>query len=411
MTLTYDEAVALDQADPLASFRAEFLMGDDPVAYLDGNSLGRPPLRTVRRVEDVLRRQWGERLIRSWEDGWLELPEQVGDRLASACLGAAAGQTVIAESTSVNLYKAIHAACGLRDGRDELVATDTDFPTDRYLVESVASARGMTVRWLSPDVVEGVTSEQLDAVLSDRTAAVLLSHVDYRSGVLLDMAAITDQVHAVGALVIWDLCHSAGVVPLALDAVGVDLAVGCTYKYLNAGPGAPAFVYVAERHLREVRQPITGWWSSTDRFAMGPSYEADPSIRAMLSGTAYVPGIAAVDASVSLIAEAGIDAIREKAVALTERCVALVDAWLVPHGFAVASPRDPARRGGHVTVQGPRAREVAAAMYEAKVIPDFRNPDMIRLGLSPLTTSYAELWTAMDITRRIAEGDPATVAH
>ncbi|WP_167003454.1 kynureninase [Mumia sp. ZJ430] len=405
MTLTYDDAVAMDLADPLAAFRDEFLRGDDPVAYLDGNSLGRPPRRTLERVEDVLRRQWGEGLIRSWEDGWLELPEQVGDRLAAACLGAAAGQTVIAESTSVNLYKAIHAACGLREGRDEIVATDADFPTDRFLVESVAGARGMTVRWLSPDVVEGVTADQLAAVLSERTAVVLLSHVDYRSGVLLDMAAVTEQIHAAGAVVIWDLCHSAGVIPLALDAVGADLAVGCTYKYLNAGPGAPAFVYVAERHLSAVRQPITGWWSSKDRFAMGPSYEADPSIRAMLSGTAYVPGIVAVDASVSLVAEAGIDAIREKAVALTEHCVALVDAWLVPHGFTVASPREPARRGGHVTVQGPRAREVADAMYAAKVIPDFRNPDMIRLGLSPLTTSYAELWTALDVTRQIVEGD------
>lgn len=404
MTLTYDDAVALDLADPLAAYRDEFLLGDDPVAYLDGNSLGRPPRRTLDRVESLLRHEWGQRLIRSWEDGWLELPEQVGDRLAAACLGAAAGQTVIAESTSVNLFKALHAACGLREGRDEIVASDADFPTDRYLVESVAAARGMTVRWLSPDVVEGVTPAELDDVLSERTAVVLLSHVDYRSGVLLDMAAVTEQVHGAGAVVIWDLCHSAGVIPLELDALGVDLAVGCTYKYLNAGPGAPAFVYVAERHLGAVSQPITGWWSSTDRFAMGPSYEADPSIRAMLSGTAYVPGIVAVDASVSLVAEAGIEAIREKAVALTEHCVALADAWLVPHGFTVASPRDPARRGGHVTVQGLRAREVADAMYAAKVIPDFRNPDMIRLGLSPLTTSYAELWTALDLTRQIVEG-------
>ncbi|MGH1564839.1 kynureninase [Mumia sp. DW29H23] len=404
MTLTLDDAVALDQKDPLARFREEFLRAEDPVAYLDGNSLGRPPLRTLQRVEEVLRREWGERLIRSWEDGWLDLPEQVGDRLAAACLGAAPGQTVIAESTSVNLFKVVNAGCDLRPDRDEIVATDTDFPTDRYLVESVAAARGMTVRWLRPDVVEGVTDAQLREVLSERTALVLLSHVDYRSGVLLDLPAVTALVHEVGALAIWDLCHSAGVVPVALDEAGADLAVGCTYKYLNAGPGAPAFLYVAQRHLGAARQPITGWWSSADRFAMGPTYEPDPSIRAMLSGTAYVPGIAAVDASVSLVAEAGIDTIREKAVALTETCVELADAWLAPHGFVVASPRDPSRRGGHVTVRGPRAREVAAAMYEAKVIPDFRNPDMIRLGLSPLTTSYAELWTAMDVTRRIVEG-------
>ncbi|MBW9216491.1 kynureninase [Mumia sp. zg.B53] len=403
MIPSYDDAVALDAADPLSRFREEFLLAEDPVAYLDGNSLGRPPLRTLQRVEDVLRRQWGERLIRSWEEGWLELPEQVGDRLAAACLGAAPGQTVIAESTSVNLFKVLHAGCDLRPDRDEIVAADVDFPTDRYLVDSVAASRGMTVRWLSPDVVEGVTEDELRAALSDRTALVLLSHVDYRSGALLDLPATTALVHEVGALAIWDLCHSAGVVPIELDEAGVDLAVGCTYKYLNAGPGAPAFLYVAQRHLGTVRQPITGWWSTADRFAMGPTYDPDRSIRAMLSGTAYVPGIAAVDASVSLVAEAGIDALRTKAVALTQMCVELADAWLVSHGFVVASPRDPARRGAHVTVQGPQAREVAASMYAAAVIPDFRNPDMIRLGLSPLTTSYAELWTAMDITREIVE--------
>ncbi|WP_370614641.1 kynureninase [Mumia sp. Pv 4-285] len=403
MTSTYDDAVALDRADPLAPFRAEFLMGDDPVAYLDGNSLGRPPLRTLERVEQTLRHEWGGRLIRSWEEGWLDLPEQVGDRLAAACLGAAPGQTVIAESTSVNIFKLLHAGCDLRPGRDEIVATDSDFPTDRYLVESVAGSRGMTVRWLRPNIVEGVTESSLREVLSERTALVLLSHVDYRSGAMLDVRMLTALVHEVGALAAWDLCHSAGVVPLALDADAVDLAVGCTYKYLNAGPGAPAFLYVAAQHLGSVRQPITGWWSSADRFAMGPTYEADPSIRAMLSGTAYVPGIVAVDASVSLVAEAGIEAIRTKAVALTDLCVELVDAWLVPHGFEVASPRDAARRGGHVTIQGDRSREVSAAMYAAKVVPDFRNPDMIRLGLSPLTTSYAELWRALDVTRGIVE--------
>ncbi|KAA1420598.1 kynureninase [Mumia zhuanghuii] len=403
MTPTYDDAVALDRADPLAPFRSEFLMTDDPVAYLDGNSLGRPPLRTLERVEQTLRHAWGERLIRSWEEGWLDLPEQVGDRLATACLGAAAGQTVVAESTSVNIFKLLHAGCSLRPDRDEIVATDSDFPTDRYLVDSVAAARGLTVRWVRPDLVEGVTEAALREVLSERTALVLLSHVDYRSGAMLDVGAVTALVHEFDALAAWDLCHSAGVVPLALDADDVDLAVGCTYKYLNAGPGAPAFLYVAERHLGSVRQPITGWWSSADRFAMGPTYEPDPSIRAMLSGTAYVPGIVAVDASVSLVAEAGIEAIRAKAVALTDLCVELVDAWLAPYGFVVASPRDSARRGGHVTIQGPRAREVADAMYEAQVIPDFRNPDMIRLGLSPLTTSYAELWRALDVTRRIVD--------
>ncbi|KHL15870.1 kynureninase [Mumia flava] len=403
MTITLDDARALDRDDSLGRFRDEFLIGDDPVAYLDGNSLGRPPLRTLARVEDLMRREWGGRLIRGWEDGWLELPEQVGDRLAAASLGAAPGQTVVAESTSVNIFKLLHAACDLRPGRDEIVATDTDFPTDRYLVESVAAARGMTVRWLSPDLVVGVEPEDVRAALSERTAFVLLSHVDYRSGALADLPTITALAHDAGALAVWDLCHSAGAVPLALDADGVDLAVGCTYKYLNGGPGAPAFLYVAERHIGAVRQPITGWWGVADRFAMGPTYEPAPSIRVMLSGTAYVPGLVAVDASAEVVAEAGLEAIRAKSVALTSLCVELADAWLEPHGFRVASPRDPARRGSHITVRGPGARAVADAMTQARVIPDYRNPDMIRLGLSPLTTSYAELWTALDVTRRIVE--------
>lgn len=406
MALTYDDAVALDAADPLARYRDAFLRDDsDPIAYLDGNSLGRPPTATLERMRQLYEVEWGGRLIRSWEERWVELPTAVGDRLGAATLGAAAGQTVIADSTSVNLYKLLHAACDLRPERDEIVVDDTNFPTDRYLVDSVAAARGMTVRWLSPDQVESVAVDDLDPVLGERTAVVVLSQVDYRSGALLDLATLTERVHACGALVLWDLCHSVGVVPIALDEAGVDLAVGCTYKYLNAGPGAPAFLYVAERHLGDVRQPIAGWWSAADLFAMGATYEPASSIRRMLSGTANVPGITAVDEGIRLVAEAGVQAIRQKAVALTERCVELVDAWLAPHGLVVASPRDPARRGAHVTVRGDRAREITAAMIEAGVVPDFRHPDLIRLGLSPLTTSYAELWTALDITRRLVSGE------
>ncbi|MGH3425563.1 MAG: aminotransferase class V-fold PLP-dependent enzyme, partial [Nocardioidaceae bacterium] len=267
MTCTYDDAVALDRTDPLARFREEFHRYDDPVAYLDGNSLGRPPKATLHRVGELLDREWGERLIRGWEERWVALPEQVGDRLAAACLGAAAGQTVVADSTSVNLYKVLHAACGLRPDRDEIVVDDANFPTDRYLVESVAASRGLTVRWITPDPVASVTAADLAAVLGPRTAAVVLSHVDYRSGGVVDLEALTGQVHDAGAVAVWDLCHSVGVLPVGLDAAGADFAVGCTYKYLNGGPGAPAFLYVADRHLADVRQPIAGWWSAADMFA------------------------------------------------------------------------------------------------------------------------------------------------
>lgn len=404
MTISYDDALALDAADPLAPYRDAFLRAEDPVAYLDGNSLGRPPAATLARLEELMRDEWGGRLIRSWEERWVDLPTQVGDRLGAAALGAAPGQTVIADSTSVNFYKLLHAACGLRPDRAEIVIDDTNFPTDRYLVESVARARGLTVRWISPDLVESVTAADLAGVVGERTAVVVLSQVDYRSGALVDVAALTAQVHAAGALVIWDLCHSAGVVPITLDYDDVDLAVGCTYKYLNAGPGAPAFLYVAQRHLAAIRQPIEGWWSAADMFAMAAAYEPAASIRKMLSGTANVPGITAVDEGVRLVADAGVEAIRAKAIALTELCIELVDGWLAPHGFTVASPRDAARRGGHVVVRGERARVVTEAMVAAGVVPDFRNPDLIRLGLSPLTTSYAELWTALDLTRGIAAG-------
>ena len=377
------------------------MIGADPVAYLDGNSLGRLPKATVERLRRLVEVEWGGGLIGSWGAGWMDLPTQVGDRLGAAVLGASPGQTVLADSTSVNLFKVLHAACGLRPGRDEIVIDDANFPTDRFIVDSVAAARGLTVRWLTPPPDGGVEAAHLEPLLGARTAAVVLSHVDYRSGHLADLAGLTALAHAAGAVAVWDLCHSAGVVPVGLDAAQADLAVGCTYKYLNAGPGAPAFLFVADRHQAEAAQPITGWFGARDVFAMGPAYEPAPDVRRMLSGTPSVLGIAAVEEGVRLIAEAGLDAISAKAQALTAMAVELVDAWLVPSGVALASPRDPARRGGHVTVRHPEARAVTEKLVAAGIVPDFRNPDLIRLGLSPLTTSYQELWTALDVLRGI----------
>ncbi|UYM04500.1 kynureninase [Solicola gregarius] len=401
MTLSYDDALARDAADPLGGYRDAFHRHADPVAYLDGNSLGRPPKATLDRVTRAIDRDWGERLIRGWEEGWSERAETLGNLLASACLGAAPGQTVVTDSTSVNLYKVVYAACDLQGGRDEIVIDDGNFPTDRYLVESVARARGMYVRWLSPDPIAGVTHRDLSAALSPQTAVVVLSHVDYRSGAIADLPGLTRLAHDAGALVVWDVCHSAGVLPIDLDRFGVDFAVGCTYKYLNAGPGAPAFLYVAARLLPDVRQPIPGWWSARDVFAMADTYEPALDARRMLSGSPNILGMIGVEEGVRLVERAGIDAIRAKAADLTGMCVDLVDAWLAPRGFAVVSPRDAAARGGHVSIQGPGARKLRDKMVAAGVIPDFRNPDTIRLGLSPLSTSYAELWTAMDTIRSI----------
>ncbi|MRK01295.1 kynureninase [Aeromicrobium sp. S22] len=389
----------LDATDPLSGFRDRFVIDDDLVAYLDGNSLGRLPKATQERLAAFVREEWGGRLIRGWTESWVDLPVTVGDELGAALLGAAAGQTVIADSTSVNLYKLLHAAAGVRPGRDEIVIDATNFPTDRYLVESVARARGMTVRWVTPDLVDNVTVEVLRPALGERTAVVLLSHVDYRSGTLLDLASLTAEVHAAGGVVIWDLCHSAGVVEIELDALEVDFAVGCTYKYVNAGPGAPAFAYVAERHLAAAEQPIAGWWSAADLFAMADTYETSPTIRRLLSGTPPVAGILAVQQGVRLIAEAGVEQIRAKSEALTAYAIELLD----EAGLEIVTPREPALRGSHVTVRHPDARRLAEDMVERGVVPDFREPDLIRLGLSPLTTSFAEAAAGIAVLVGLAE--------
>ena len=395
-----EEMLGLDAADPLGEFRDRFAIGPDPIAYLDGNSLGRPPKATLERLRAMLDEEWAGRLIRGWTEGWADLPTAVGDRLGSTVLGADSGQVVVADSTSVNLFKLLHAAAALRPDRTEIVIDDANFPTDRYLVTAVAEQRGLTVRWVRPGAY-GVTAETIEPVLSSRTAIVVACQADYRTGALADLAGLTELVHDAGALTVWDLCHSAGIVPVGLDAAQVDFAVGCTYKYLNAGPGAPAFLYVAARHLADVRQPIEGWFGAEDVFAMGPRYEPATSIRRMLSGTPNVPGLIAVDEGVRLVGEAGLDRIRAKSIALTDLVTRLADDWLTPAGAEVVSPRESAQRGSHVTVRHPEARSLTDRLIKQGVIPDLRNPDLIRLGLSPLTTSYVEAWDGLDMLRGI----------
>ena len=379
-------AAALDADDPLGRFRERFVPAPDVVAYLDGNSLGRPLAASLDRVDAVMRTQWAERLIRGWDEGWLELPVRLGDELGRVALGAAPGQTVIGDSTTVLLYKLIRAAIELRPGRDELVIDRDDFPTDRYLVESIAAERGLTLRWID----EGdVTPERVAAVLSERTAVVVLSAIAYRSGYLAELPAITALVHDAGALMLWDLCHSAGVLPHELDAWGVDLAVGCTYKYLNGGPGAPAFAYVRAGLLDTFRQPITGWLGSARPFEMGQGYRPGPGMRRVLSGTPPVLGMVGLQDSLALVSEAGLPAIRAKSIALTEFAIELT-AELLPDAV-LATPRDPARRGSHITLDHPGFESIMPRLWARGVIPDFRRPTGIRLGLSPLSTSFAEV--------------------
>ncbi|MBF4160366.1 kynureninase [Nocardioides acrostichi] len=388
-----------DSADPLAPHRARFVGSESPLVYLDGNSLGRPLRVTAQRLHAFVEGPWGERLIRGWDDAWMDLPLHVGDRIAAACLGAAPGQTTVGDSTTVLLYKALRATVGMRPDRTEIVAYADDFPTDRYVAASVADECGLALRWLEADPTGGVTPEQVAAVTSERTAVVLLSHVGYRSAWLADMAAITRVAHGAGALALWDLSHSVGSVPLALDACEVDLAVGCTYKYLNGGPGSPAFVYAATRHHEHLVQPITGWMGHADPFTMGPDWRPDPGIRRMISGTPPIVGMLAMQDMLDLLDDVGMAAVRAKSVALTEHAIEVADEVLAPLGVEVASPRDPERRGGHVTLQHPAMREVVAALWQRDVLPDYRDPGGLRLGLSPLSTSFAEVSRGLETAR------------
>jgi len=383
-------AARLDADDPLAAHRDLFVRDDTVRAYLDGNSLGRPLAASVDRVRDFMVEQWGGRLIRGWDEGWLELAQTIGDDLGRVTLGAAAGQTTIGDSTTVLLYKLVRAAVDARPGRSEIVIDRDNFPTDRYVLEGIAAERGLTLRWIDAG---DATAESLGAVLGEKTALVVLSAVSYRSGYLADVATLTALAHEAGALVLWDLCHSAGVVPTELDAWDVDLAVGCTYKYLGGGPGSPAFAYVATRN-QGMRQPIQGWLGSANPFAMGQGYEPAAGIRGFTSGTPPIIGMLAMRDMIALIDRVGITAVRAKSVALTEFAVALVDD-LLPEAV-LASPRDPERRGSHITVDHDGFEAVMPELWRRGIVPDFRRPNGIRLGLSPLSTAFAEVETGVE---------------
>jgi kynureninase len=397
---TREGAAALDAADSLAPFRARFIT-DDHLVYLDGNSLGRLPRATLERLHEVAAVQWGRRVVRAWEEGWMELPTQIGDRIGAAVLGAAPGQVVVADSTTVCFYKLVSAALDARPDRSQIVTDVDNFPTDRYVLEGLARARGLDLRWLEFDRAAGPTAANLAGVLGPSTALVTFSHVSYLSAHIAEMAEINALAHDAGALTLWDLSHSAGSVPLALDADGADLAVGCTYKYLNGGPGAPAYMYVRSVLQSGLRQPIWGWLGRRDPFEMAPGYEPAGGVRALLSGTPPVLALNAVDEGVRLVAEAGIEAIRAKGIALTEFAIAQADAALTEFGVSIASPRDSARRGAHVALAHPEARTLCERLVQRGVIVDFRAPDVIRFGLSPLTTRFVDVFDGIEAMRAL----------
>ena len=396
----------LDAGDPLAAFRDRFVIAEPELVYLDGNSLGRLPRATAERLRGVVDREWAGELIRGWEH-WLEEPARVGNLLAESILGAEADEVIVADSTTVNFFKLADAAAESMPARRIVVTDRANFPTDRYVLEGIARRRDLEIAWLEGDPVDGPTVPDVEAALAahpDDVALVTLSHVNYRSAAIADMAGITSAAHEAGALVLWDLSHSAGSIEVELAASGADLAVGCTYKYLNGGPGAPAWLYVRREVQRQLRNPIQGWFGQRDQFAMGQGYDPAPGIREWLTGTPGIVALAAAEEGIRLVAEAGMAAIRAKGVALTDYAIALHDAWLAPLGFTVGSPRNGKRRGAHVAVRRADARELTAQLIRNGVVPDFREPDSIRLGLSPLTTSFADVHAGIRRLREIATG-------
>ncbi len=371
-------AEKLDEADPLAAFRDRFVIDDPFVIYMDGNSLGRLSIATERRLTEMIRLEWGGELIRGW-DHWLTLPQEVGDRLGASLLGAAPGQVVVSDSTTVNLYKCAVAALDARGARRVIVTDSENFPTDRYVFEGLAHQRGLTLRMVPSHPVDGLSAGLAASAIDEDVALVSFSHVAYASGAIADLGAITEVAHRSGALVLWDLSHTVGSFPVELDAAGVDLAVGCTYKYVNAGPGAPAFLYVNSARQRELRQPIWGWFGQREQFEMGPAYDPVPDIAQFLVGTPPVPGLAAVDEGVKLLAEAGIHALRTKGVALD----------VVSHRAArrVACPP---RVRGRLAARSDSARitRVAASSRRARPVPGVdrarRDPRLPDAGSAPL---------------------------
>ena len=403
-----DEVLALDAADPLARFRERFVFDPAPAGraapiYLDGNSLGRLPTAARARVVDALDREWGRDLIGSWRNGWYEAPARTGDALAPL-IGAGAGEVVVSDSTSVNLYKLAAAAVAARPERPKIVTDEMNFPSDVYVLQGVA--RGLPGRALqvTPAAHDGIEPDldALERAIDASTALVVLSLVTFKSGYLHDAERIARRARETGAWVLWDLSHATGAVPVRLRAWGSEMAVGCTYKYLNGGPGAPAFLYVRRDLQATLRSPLEGWFGRGDPF--GFALDADPAdgIGRFLVGTPPILSLSAVEAALEPVLEAGIEAIRAKSVALGELLVRRYDEVLAPLGFGLGSPRDPARRGAHVSLRHPDGLRLSRALAVSGVVPDFRDPDTLRFGLSPLTTSFAEVWWALETLRDVA---------
>ena len=397
-------ALELDKNDPLAHFKSQFVVADPQMCYLDGNSLGRLPKATITAINDFMTKEWGAEVVTGWSH-WVDEAQPTGDLLGEAALGAAAGQVLVCDTTSVNFYQLCLAAIHARPGRKTIITDAANFPTDRYILDGIAQQFGLNLVLIdneNPAIAqhERITTEVLAPYLNEDVALVTLEVIQYRSGARTDIKSITDQVRAVGALVVWDASHAVGAIELNLDANGVDLCVGCTYKYGNSGPGSPAWLYVSKRVQAELQVPIQGWFAQDAQFEMGPVFERSQSIRGFQIASPSLMGIRCVQTAFAMIKEAGIDAIAHKAAVGTQMMIELYDAWLAPLGIELNTSRDPKERGGHISLVHPDAAQICVALRTiSNVIPDYRTPNSIRLAISPLPTSYVEIWDGLDRMR------------
>lgn len=390
-------ALDLDTRDPLARFRSQFVIGDPNVSYLDGNSLGRLPVATIKVVNDFMKNEWGPEVVTGWGH-WVDEAQPIGDLIGRSTLGAAAGQVLACDTTSVNFYQLALAAIQARPGRKTIITDTANFPTDRYILEGIAKQFGLNLIFIdnesqSTSMNERITPQILAPYLSDDVALVTLEVIQYRSGARNEIKSLTDLVRKSGVFLLWDASHAVGSIEMNFDKNGVDIAVGCTYKYGNSGPGAPAWLYVNKKVQAELQVPIQGWFAQRDQFAMGAGFERADGLRGFQIASPSIIGLRCIKSAFTMIEEAGIGAISEKAAIGTEMMIQLYDAWLAELGFTLLTSRNPQERGGHISLGHPDAARICVALREfANVIPDYRTPNSIRLAISPLPTSYVEVW-------------------
>ena len=397
MVTDREYALSLDENDPLRGFRSLFMITDPHMCYLDGNSLGRLPLATVSAVNEFMTGEWAAEVVTGWSH-WVDEAQPTGDLLGRATLGAAAGQVLVCDTTSVNFYQLALAAINARPGRKTIITDAANFPTDRYILDGIAKQLGLNLVIIdneSPGIAENerITPEILEKYLNSDVALVTLEVIQYRSGARNDIKSLTDLVRTHGAFLLWDASHAVGAIEMNFDANGVDIAVGCTYKYGNSGPGSPAWLYVNKRVQAELQVPIQGWFSQGDQFGMGPVFERAKGIRGFQIASPSIIGLRCVKSAFSMIEEATISAIANKAAAGTQMMIDLYDAWLADLGFTLLTSRNAQERGGHISLGHPDAARICVALRQfARVIPDYRTPSSIRLAIAPLPTSYVEVW-------------------